>query len=224
MTRGLVCGLLACALMLLGPALAQDMHKGHGGGTHHPRFDNPELWAKSFDDPERAKWQKPDEVIAALGLRPGDKVADLGAGTGYFAMRVAAKVPNGIVYAVDLEPKMVAWLADRAKKTGIGNLKAVQGSETAANLPEAVDVVLLVNVYHHIEKRAAYFKALRPSLRSGGRIAIVDFRPEATQGAPKQMRIAPGVIEKEMRAAGFKRTASHSFLPHQNFLVFQAAK
>lgn len=224
MTRSLVSALLVGALMLSGLAHAQDMHKGHGGGAHHPRFDDPEKWAKSFDDPERAKWQKPDEVIAALALKPGDKVADIGAGTGYFAMRIAPKVSNGVVYAVDLEPKMVAWLADRAKKTGIVNLKAVQGSEASAKLPEPVDVVLLVNVYHHIDKRTAYFKGLQKSLRPGARVVIVDFRPEAEQGAPKHMRIAAATIDKEMKAAGFERTASHSFLPHQNFLVFQIAR
>lgn len=220
--RALLTTIALMALLVSGSA--QDMHKGHGGGAQHSRFDDPEKWAKSFDDPERAKWQKPDEVIAALALKSGDKVADIGAGTGYFAMRLAPKVPQGMVYAVDLEPKMVAWLADRATKSGISNLTAVQGSVRSPNLPEAVDIVLLVNVYHHIEKRADYFKGLQKSLRPGARIAIVDFKPEAERGAPKHMRMAAAAIEKEMAAAGYRRSGSHGFLPHQNFQVFQVGK
>jgi SAM-dependent methyltransferase len=108
---------MVCVLGL--PALplsAQDMHK-HGG--HHPRFDDPKKWSATFDDPERDKWQMPDRVIAALELRPADLVADIGAGTGYLAVRIARQLKSGTVFAVDVEPKMVKHLAERAKANGI---------------------------------------------------------------------------------------------------------
>lgn len=210
---------LAVALAVV-PALAQ--HK-HGEHKHAPRFDNPEQWAKSFDDPERADWQKPDEVVKALALKADAKVADIGAGTGYFAVRLARAVPQGLVYAVDLEPKMVSYLRDRANSLSLGNMRAVQGSAANPNLPEAVDLVLLVNVFHHIEERVAYFKKLASSLRPSARIAIIDQNEKAERGPPKHMRVTAEQIEAEMKQAGFQKITRHDFLPFQNFIVFTAA-
>ncbi len=213
---------MICTLGLIAPAtspLAQDMHKADGG--HHPRFDDPKKWSATFDDPERDQWQMPDRVIAALDLRPTDLVADIGAGTGYMAVRLARHLKSGTVFAVDLEPNMVRHLAERAKANGIANLRAVVASETSPNLPEAVNVVLLLNVYHHISARPDYFKRLRLSLKPGGRVAIVDFRPEAPRGAPKHLRLSVSQIASEMTAAGYQPAGSHDFLPYQNFLVFQ---
>ncbi|MFM2129186.1 MAG: hypothetical protein RL477_732, partial [Pseudomonadota bacterium] len=184
---------------------------------------DPERWARSFDDPARDAWQKPDEVIAALSLRPTDTVADIGAGTGYFAVRIARAVPQGEVLAVDVAPRMVAYLADRARKTGIANLRAVQGGPSSPDLPVAADVVLLVDTYHHIDGRIAYFRALHAMLKPGARVAIVDFRPESLRGAPKHFRLSAEKIAAEMAQAGYRLTASHDFLPRQHFQVFSPA-
>jgi len=219
-----ILGLAFALSVVAGPALAQHGHgAGHSGAQHQShRFDNPEEWAKAFDDPKRAEWQKPDEVVKALVLKPDMKVVDLGAGTGYFSVRLARAVPAGIVYAVDLEPKMVAYLAERAKSLSLANLKAVQGSATSANLPEPVDLVLLVNVYHHIDDRAAYVRNLGKSLKPGGRIAIIETTPEAPVGPPKAMRMSADNVEKEMKAAGFSRVERADFLPQQSFQIFQS--
>lgn len=218
---------LACGMAVVAtPAMAQHHGKDHGHNTgpgHAQRFDDPEKWAKSFDDPARAAWQKPDDVIKALGLKADGKVADIGAGTGYFTIRLARVMPIGTVFAVDREPKMLAYLAERAKSLGLGNVRTVRGSDATPNLPEPVDLVLLVNVYHHIDGRPAYFKRLASSLKSGGRIAIIDQNDAAPQGPPKHMRVSPETITAEMKQAGFERSAKHEFLPHQNFLVFQPA-
>lgn len=211
----------ALATLIALPALAQ--HK-HGEHKHAPRFDNPEQWAKSFDDPERAAWQKPDEVIKALALKPDAKVADIGAGTGYFAVRLAHAVPAGTVFAVDLEPKMVAYLVERAKSLGLATMIAVQGTAATPNLPEPVDLVLLVNVFHHIDARVAYFKQLVSSLKPGGRIAIIDQNDKAERGPPKHMRVTAATIEADMKSAGYARAAKHDFLPYQNFIVFQVTQ
>ena len=224
---------LAAALALAfsvvaAPAFAQHKHGGGHSASHAQhqshRFDNPEEWAKAFDDPKRAEWQKPDEVVKALALKPDMKIVDLGAGTGYFSVRLARAVPAGIVYAVDLEPKMVAYLTDRAKSLSLANLEAVQGSATAANLPEPVDLVLLVNVYHHIDDRAAYVRNLARSLKPGGRIAIIETTPEAPAGPPMAMRMSSEKVEKEMKAAGFSRAETLSFLPQQSFQIFKPVK
>jgi cyclopropane fatty-acyl-phospholipid synthase-like methyltransferase len=209
------------------PTLAQHKHgEGkHGEGKHHgTRFDDPEKWAKSFDSPERAAWQKPDEVVKSLALKPDARVADIGAGTGYFAMRLARAVPQGIVFAVDLEPRMVAWLGQRAKSLGLDNVRAVQGAAASPNLPEPVDLALFVNVYHHIDARPAYFARLAASLRPGSRIAIIDQNEKAEGGPPRHMRVTVAQIDAEMQQAGFTRIAQHDFLPRQNFVMYEVAK
>lgn len=186
------------------------------------RFSDPKKWAATFDDPERDKWQKPDEIIAALKLKPNDRVADIGAGTGYLAVRLARAVTGGIVYAVDIEENMVKHLTERAKASGITNIRGVVASTTSANLPEPVDVVVLLNVYHHIAERPTYFKRLKASLKEGARVAIIEYRPESPRGPPQRLRLSAAQIESEMNAAGYTRVAAHDFLPYQSFLVFQA--
>lgn len=211
------------AALFFGPAAAQH-EPGKGKHQHGHRFDDPERWTKAFDDPARAAWQKPEEVIKALALKPDATIADIGAGTGYFAIRLARAVPTGKVYAVDLAPRMVAWLADRAKALGIANMTAVQGTEREANLPEHVDLALLVNVFHHIDARQAYFQRLARKLKPGGRVAIIETRPDAPAGPPKHMRMDVRTIEVEMQRAGYRRVEAHDLLPQQSFTVFAPVK
>jgi SAM-dependent methyltransferase len=196
---------------------------GQHGGHYHHRFDDAEKWARVFDDPARAAWQKPDEVIAALQLAPDASVADIGAGTGYFAARLARAVPAGRVYAVDSEPEMVRYLGERANREGLPNLVPVRAGERDPKLPEPVDVALLVDVYHHIPGRVQYFEGVRSRLRPGGRVAIVDFRLDAPRGPPRAARVPPGTVREELARAGYTLAAEHAFLPDQYFLVFTPA-
>jgi cyclopropane fatty-acyl-phospholipid synthase-like methyltransferase len=187
------------------------------------RFDDPARYAKSFDDPARDQWQMPDRVIGALNLAPGQRVADIGAGTGYFSVRLARSAAKPTVFAVDLEPKMVEHLTARARAEHLPNLRAVQASETSPNLPESVDVVLVVDTYHHIGGRAAYFAALKGRLTPGGRVAIVDFRKDAGgEGPPAHFRFTPEQVTAEMAQAGYELDRAHDFLPRQLFLVYRA--
>src|SRR5690349_5358608 len=121
--------------------------------TREHSFSGAEHWAKVFDDPARDAWQKPHEVITALSPAPDSVVADIGSGTGYFAARLAHFVPKGRVYGVDVEPDMVKYLGERAKREGLSNLFSVAGHPDDAKLPAKVDVVLMVDVYHHISNR-----------------------------------------------------------------------
>jgi predicted methyltransferase len=200
------------------PAAAQSPH------THDHSFGNAEQWAKVFDDPKRDAWQKPHEVIQALGLKADAVVADIGAGTGYFSVRLAHMVPKGHVYAVDTEPDMVKHVAERAKRDGLKNLSAVAGAPEDPRLPRRADVVLLVDVYHHIEKRESYFRKVSGSLNPGGRVAIIDFRMDSSDGPPKAARIAPDRVKAEMQRAGYALEQEHMFLPKQYFLVFRPVK
>ncbi len=186
-------------------------HHGHGHGhevNEHGyrghRFEDPSAWVEKFESAERTAWQKPDAVVASLALTRDAKVADLGAGTGYFAVRFAAVA--GKVYAIDIEPSMVEWLAQRAKDEGLANLVAVQGGADDPRLPEPVDVVFMCNVFHHLADPRAYFQKVAASLRPGGRVVIVDFRkdnPDDAPGPPAEMRLQPQDITAHMDAAGF---------------------
>lgn len=194
---------------------AQPHHMDH-------RFEDPERYAKSFDDPARDQWQMPDRVIEALGLQPGQSVADIGAGTGYFTVRLARANAKPKVFAVDIEPSMVAYVRQRAAKEGLSNVVCVQATGRGPNLPEPVDVVLIVDTYHHIPDRVKYFAALAGSIKPGGRLAIVDFRKDAPEGPPAHFRFTPDQISGELAQAGFTLREQHEFLPRQIFLVYQA--
>jgi cyclopropane fatty-acyl-phospholipid synthase-like methyltransferase len=207
--------LVACG----GTAAPPAAPPGEGAEGHfHHRFDDAERWAAVFDDPARDQWQKPDEVVAALALAADAQVADLGAGTGYFAVRIARAVPDGMVYAVDLEPAMVRHLEERARQEGLANVHPVLATASDARLPAAVDLVLVVNTYHHIGDRVAYFGRLASSLRAGGRLVIIDFTAESPIGPPVEHRIDADQVIEELAAAGYRLTARHDGLPHQYFL------
>jgi SAM-dependent methyltransferase len=196
-------------------AVAQTPH------THQHGFGNAEQWSKVFDDPERDAWQKPHEVIQALALKPDAVVADIGAGTGYFSVRLAHVLPRGRVYAVDTESDMVKHLAARARKEGLRNLTVIPASPDNPRLPVRADLILFVDVYHHVEDRASYFPRLRASLRPGGRVAIIDFRQDSPVGPPRAARVAPDQVKAEFARAGYALEREHGFLPHQYFLVFR---
>jgi len=192
--------------------------------TSHRRFDDPAYWSKVFDDPARAEWQKPTEVAAALGLHPGQTVADLGAGTGYFTRPLSEAVgPTGTVLAVDVEPNLVAYLRERAARERLANVRTIQAAAHDPHLPAAgVDAVLVVDTYHHIDDRIGYFRRLRRALRPQGRVAVVDWHKRPMPVGPEMdHKIAREQVVDEMTAAGYRLVDEPTFLPYQYFLVFQ---
>lgn len=185
--RHILPGLLLSAIA----GIAQDNHEHsqamasqHSDHMEH-RFDNPTESAKDFDDPSRDAWQMPERVIAALKLKAGQSVADIGAGTGYFSVRLARSSADLHVYGVDIEKSMVDYLRSRAAMEGLPNITVVHAGEDSPKLPAAVDVVLIVDTYHHIGNRVDYFRRLSASLKPGGPLAIIDFKPDAPMGPPE---------------------------------------
>ena len=176
-----------------------------------------------FDDPKRDAWQKPHEVIQALALKPDAVIADIGSGTGYFAVRFANMVPKGRVYGVDIEPDMVKYLAERAKREKRDNVIAVAGAPDDPRLPEKADLILMVDVFHHIDDRARYFRKLR-ALAQAGRPHRDHRFPHGFAGRPAEgrARIAPDRVNAELKGAGYRLAKEHGFLPNQYFLVFQS--
>lgn len=216
MLRTLV-ALLASVLSLLGCKHGHG-HAEHGTGQH--RFDDANAWAARFENPERDAWQKPDAVVQALALPPDAKVADIGAATGYFPVRFAKALPQGRVYGLDVESSMVEYLNARAEKEGLRNLSAHLAGFDDAKIPEPVDLVILVNTYHHLEARPTYFAKLAASVKPGGRLAIVDFTQATKMGPPVDHRVPPEQVKAELAQAGWAFQVAHDFLPEQFFYVF----
>ncbi len=178
-------------------------------------------WTSIFT---RQGWQRTDEVIRALELRPGDHVADIGSGDGYFSFALADAVgPDGRVYAVDVDPDAVRAVSERARERGYANVVAVLARPEDPLLPDAtIDVAFLCNAYHHIDGRVPYFERLRADLEPGGRVAVIDikegFFPELV--TPKGHGTPVPLLLEEMAAARYRHVASHDFLPLQSFEIF----
>jgi SAM-dependent methyltransferase len=133
-------------------------------------------------------------------------------------------VPEGRVYGVDTEPDMVKYLSERTKREGLKNVIVVTGRPDDPRLPEKVDLIIMVDVFHHIEDRDRYLRRLQDSLKPDGRIAIIDFRMDSPQGPPKSARITPENVKAELKSAGYALVQEHTFLPDQYFLIFQPVK
>lgn len=187
----------------------------------HHRFDDAEHWSRVFDDPERDAWQKPEAVLDWLALRPTDVVVDLGAGTGYFTLRLARRVPQGKVIAVDIETEMIEHVRRRAKQHDIPNVEAILGTEDDPKLPDGIHLVLVVDTYHHIQDRTRYFQRVRQKLADAGRVVLVDFRMgKLPVGPPDEHKISPEKATSELTAAGYRACGSFDELPHQYVLAF----
>jgi SAM-dependent methyltransferase len=198
-----------------GPAGEQAGHEHHGPVGH--RFERAEDWAKFFDDPGRAEWQKPDEVVALAELSQGMTAVDLGAGTGYFLSRLSRAVgPGGAVIATDIEPDMVRYMKERAAREKLTNVQAlVAPADDVGIPPETADRILIVDVWHHIADREQYAARLARALKPSGAVVIVDFTLESRRGPPRLHRLAPERVVAELGAGGLAAKLADETLPDQ---------
>ena len=177
----------------------------------------------AYEGLSRDEWQQPERVIQSLQIRPGESIADLGAGSGYFTFLLAQTVgPAGKVYAVDIDKDMTHLVAKKSKEHGAKNVEVILAKPDDPLLPEgSVDLVFTSNTYHHIEHRVAYFAGARRALRPGGRLAIIEYdRRSWTTGLFKHY--TPGeFIKREMEQAGYRLVREFDFLDRQSFLLFE---
>jgi len=176
----------------------------------------------AYEGFNRDSWQQPDKVIAALNLHPGELVADLGSGGGYFTFKLAKAVaPSGKVYAVDVDEDMIELISKRLKEESGNNVETILATPTDPRLPQTgVDLVFTVNTYHHIADRSAYFANARKYLRPGGRIAIIDLDRRAWLEGLLGHYTPSETIKREMEQAGYTLQQQLDFLDRQSFLIF----
>lgn len=179
-----------------------------------------------------ASWLERDErqeeentalAISKLPISPNSVVADIGAGTGYYAFRIAPKVPQGKVYAVDVQDESVQFLQKKAQQLGMKNVEVFKGSTQSPNLPDgSVDLAIMVDVYHELEFPHEMLQSLRKALKPDGKILLLEYRAEDPTIPIKELhKLSVAQASKEMKANGFKIVQKGDFLPIQHFLVYQ---
>ena len=217
----LLFGFLSLLLVSV-PVHAQDAAKRDQHQMHQLHRD-PKSYIGALEDPKRDAYQKPHEVIHALGLKPGDIVADIGAGSGYFTFHLARHVgEQGKVYAVDVSPDMIRHVNRRIRETKTTNVVTVLADNDDPLLPDrSVNRFFICDVWHHVDNQTKYLSLMKQMLKPGGEIVMIDFhKKELPSGPPMQMKIAREDLIRQMEANGFKMTREHTFLPYQYFLVF----
>ena len=173
--------------------------------------------------PTRQAEQRPDLLITHLGLEPDDVVADIGAGVGYHAFRIAPRLSRGKVIAVEIDPLWLTMIEERARNEGVTNIETVLGTATDSRLsPESVDLVLLVDVYHEFSHPVEMMEAIKKALKPDGRIALVEYRLEDPKvRVPKIHKMTLGQIEREMSSLGLERIEGEDDLPQQHLMFFR---
>jgi SAM-dependent methyltransferase len=187
------------------------------------------LWL--LERPERDAYQQPERVMGTLAFRPGERVADVGAGSGYFARRIAGAVgAEGIVFAIDLDAELLAYLEARAREEGLTNLETRRVKKDDPEIPPgSVDTILMVDTLHYMPaaERGAYAKKLRAALAPGGRVVVIDFRPKTPEerpwGPPPSQTMAREEVDRAMAEAGLVPVRVHDWLTEQFFVEYAAA-
>ena len=209
-------------LVLPLPVHAQDAAKRDPHQMHELHND-PKSYIGALEDPKRDAYQKPHEVLTALNIKPGEVIADIGAGSGYFSLRLAHFVGDkGKVYAVDVSPDMVRYLNRRIRETKTTNVVTILADPDDPLLPDhSVNRFFICDVWHHVDNQIKYLSLMKKMLKPGGEIVMIDFhKKDLPFGPPTQMKIAREDVIKQMEANGFRLSKEHTFLPYQYFLVF----
>lgn len=211
-------------LLLLVPltvhAQVQKMQDRH---AVHALHDDQKAYIAALEDPNRESYQKPNEVLDALAIKPGETLADIGSGSGYFTLRLSnAAGVSGKVYAVDVSQDMIDYLKQRIRERGANNVIPVLAAPDDPRLADAsIDRIFICDTWHHIDNHRHYLELLKKALRPGGQIIMIDFQKrELPVGPPLEMKIAREDLIRQMESSGFSLAQEHSFLPYQYFLVF----
>ena len=188
----------------------------------HPRLFPPQQLVL-LEGADRDEWQQPDRVMDALLIADGFRVADVGAGGGWFTIRLARRVgPQGRVYAEDIQPEMIVSIEQRVKREDLKNVVTTSGTASDPKLPKGLNAVLMVDTYPQIRDPIAVLTSIAASLAPNGKLGIVDFKPDGAGGPGPDLseRISPEVIKRQAAAAGLKLISHETFLKYQYLLIF----
>ncbi len=193
----------------------------HGDHTHHHAFADQEELAKKWNDPERDKWQHPEEIVAALNLETGATVADIGAGTGYMVAHLSKAIGvGGTVIAIDASMPMIEYLTRNRDQLGPAKIQPHKvGFNDPELQPASVDAVLTLDTWHHVAERATYAKKVYEGLKRGGRFVVVECEVESEVGPPQAMRLEPVQVAKQLETAGFRVEIADDSMPRHYIVV-----
>ena len=198
-------------------AVQRDQRQMHG------LHNDPKAYIGALEDPKRDAYQKPQEVLTALDIKPGEIIADIGAGSGYFTFRLARHVSErGTVYAVDVSPDMILHINRAIRDLKVTNVFSILAEPDDPLLPVAsVDRFFFSDSWHHIQNQTKYLSLMKKMLKPNGEVVMIDFdKKETPVGPPLEMRIAREDLIKQMTSNGFRLAKEHTFLPYQYFLIF----
>jgi ubiquinone/menaquinone biosynthesis C-methylase UbiE len=222
---------LSVVLLLIGTALPLGAEEQNVRPGVNRQYENPEfsVWLNRFEVPGREVFDMRHEIVAQLGLQPGMQVADVGAGTGFFTLLFADKVgDSGAVYAVDISEIFIRNILRRSKKKGLTNIRGIVGSDRDAGLPEGqFDLIFVCDTYHHFEYPQSMLASLRRSLRSNGKLVLIDYRK--VEGLSREwimnhVRANKETVIKEVKQAGFALKSDSDLLTENFFLTFESPK
>ena len=215
MTRAILATLLAA-----GAVVACAVVAGAQAKPKAPLFPPQDLGL--LESPDRDQWNKPDQIMDALGIADGSVVAELGAGGGWFTVHLARRVgPNGVVYAEDIQPQMIEYIGRRVQREGLTNVRTVLGTAKDPRLPPGLDVVLIMDVYQEIEDPVTLLQNVEQSLTPQGRIGIVNFiKGGGGPGPAPDERVDPEVVIRTATSAGLQLTSREIVQPFLYLLVF----
>lgn len=205
------------------PPIECPLHKAGIDPTKLKPFKEVEKYIQFLERPDRAKWQKPEAVVKALGLKGSETVVDLGAGSGYFSFRFAKALPQGKVVAIDTQPEMIRHIHHRAMSEQIANIEPIIATPGDPKVPPGADVVFICDVLHHVQDRANWLTKLHAEMAKGARLVLIEFKSgDLPQGPPEKMKIPKAEIVRLSKEADFSlKEEQPDLLPYQEFLIFE---
>ena len=215
---------LAVAVVGLAAALAAGAAPAEGQvrPPHGSLFPPEDLGL--LEGPDRDAWQEPELIMDALSIADGAVVADVGAGGGWFTVRLAQRVgPNGLVYAEDIQPQMIESINRRVSRAGLANVQTIIGTPSNPMIPAPIDALLMVEVYGQLEDPVTLLRNVLARLKPGGRVGIVEYRLDGGgPGPPTEERVEPETIIRDAEAAGLRLQSRNDRFRFQYLLVFVA--
>jgi len=205
------------------PPIECPLRKAGVDPRHLKPFEDVQKYVAFLERPDRAAWQKPDDVVRALHLTGAEIVADVGAGSGYFTFRFAAALPEGRVVATDIEPEMVRHMHHKAVTEGIRNVEPVLAAADDPKVPAVADIVFVCDVLHHVSDRRAWLVRLHDQMKPGARLILVEFKEgDLPEGPPAALKIPRDEMLRLVHDSGFVLIGEEKdLLPYQTFLVFR---